>query len=57
MGEGLDLNALIGVVGAGWHSGKSFNIDVCPTDGTATSGCILFVCVQHCMRYKINLYI
>ena len=43
VGEGMDSNAVIGVVGAGYHPGKSFSIDVCPKDGTAKSECILFV--------------
>ena len=44
MGEGLDSNAVIGVVAAGWHPGEVFSISVIPKDGTAKSGWILFIC-------------
>ena len=54
VGEGMDSNAVIGVVGAGWHPGESFSIDVCPKDGTARSECILFVCTTLNEIYTIK---
>ena len=44
VGEGMDLNAVIGVVGEGWHPGESFSINVYTKDDTAKSECILLVC-------------
>ena len=58
MGEGLDSNVVIGVVGAGWHPGNSFSIDVCPTDGTAKSRCKLFVCAAlHNIYRMYHMYV
>jgi len=42
--EGLDLNAVIGVVASGRHPGEVVSISVIPKDGTAKCGWILFIC-------------
>ena len=55
MGEGLDSYVLIGVVAAGWHPGEVSSISVIPKDGTAKSGCILFICTT-LHQIKIVLY-
>ena len=58
MGEGLDSNAVIGVVAAGWHPGEVFSISVIPKDGTAKCGWMLFIYMYNIasIRYKLCFY-